>query len=806
MTEQHITQPSRDFDLATKQLPPQFGAWVNRFRQTQQSAYIPDILGLSHNQWCYSQRAMVLNLSSILAELTTTPPTIINLFVDTLYLTPNTNWLIDQSSVTIVARQLIVGENVSIALDPSRNAGVNLSIYAQRCEGLLEIIGPQGTVYPFDPSQGLGSFYQAGGDDLLIQTQTSLPSDQATLTSDLGMVLAAQFQYATILSGSDRPLAKALATWIRRATLQSPELFDLGSQAAALEIALNTLSSSTTFVPILSKTMYLDLAKAYHQAVVRFEDEYSVLQRDRQNIQLWQQVGALWANQRQTENAFIEQQIADAETTWLQAKAAVRVATNSFTQQQLLIGQTKTNFEMQLKFWIEQKKLEMAGKIIMGIFSVVQALASFAAMTASAVATGGATAGGAAGSGVATVATFQEAVQNGVKLAMEAADQGSSLAKTFEGLATFIEKMQAVIESITNLVSIAGENQSELTEHAETAAQLLEHIPNVPAELDLACIPTWEQFRLESSLALEAAISNEVPSARDYQLQLDLLVEYGKALTANQFGLVKAGQELARLKLQQRFAQSQTAHIQGFLNQLNRQSQAPLQLQQLLNLHYLNLKRSLFIALQHYVWAFRYWALRPSRIKPNLERRARELIADLATAQQEYALAEASFKPQPQAFDKTVMLDHPALLDQLRTTGSVTIPIGLDHETFAGLDRVRIERVRVWLDGVIGGASSRVRMTITTSGNYADRLGEQNFSFSTEPLQRDFEYVVRPAPLEPKIEIDGAIYEEHRLAYAMPTPFTEWTISLNERIRNRLNWEHVQALSLEFKGSMISQG
>ncbi|GAB4195751.1 MAG: hypothetical protein OHK0022_12700 [Roseiflexaceae bacterium] len=794
-------------------LPPQYQAWQSRFQKAQQSANIPDVLGQTQTPQSYVRRAMLLDLAEVLERLREATPATITLLADVLYIPANTNWTISDASVTLIARHLVVEPNASISLDLL--PGTSLVLYAQSSDGTLEIFTPRGEALAFRPA-ALGTLYERGDGDIQTTALETLPAEWLHVTSDLAMLFTAQFAYATVLSGSDRTLAGEIAGWLRRCALQSPDLADLGYQAAALEVALKALSATTTFVPALSKTMYLDLAKAYTDSAAQFEREYLRLSSEQAQVELWQKAGRLWISQQEAQHDFIAAQLEDARRNWNDAQSAVRAAQSTFERHHAAVQELAVSFEAGVRRWIEEQKLKAAWQIIMGVVDVVKALGSLAVMIGGAIATGGASAGAAAagaggsaasgagsilGSAATTGGVMQlKGVADTVAKAAQAGKQSIDLAEVVKKLAEFVEKLNGVMTAVSSLVqsvqSVPGDGK-ELAAPGKLAKQTFE----IPVGLDLSGVPIWEKFRLECIAALEPAITNGIDNAREYRLQLEVLVEYGKALTANQFGLLKAGQELARLAHQQRLAERQSEQLRSYTTDLAAAQAAPQRLQQLVNLRYLDTRRSLFVALQHYCWAYRYWALRPSQLRPTLDRTAAELSTDLGRAQAELNAALQRFNPPPQEFSRVLRFEQPELLGALRQHGEVTMLIDRDHPAFTGESRVRVRRIRVWLPGA-ASADGRVQIAIRTNGNYEDRLGDELFYFSTDPLQRSFRYRVRPG-VAPQIELDGTIDEEQRFAYFMPTPFTAWTIAIPPQQRRLLDLSALSAIELELAGSAI---
>ena len=159
-----------------------------------------------------------------------------------------------------------------------------------------------------------------------------------------------------------------------------------------------------------------------------------------------------------------------------------------------------------------------------------------------------------------------------------------------------------------------------------------------------------------------------------------------------------------------------------------------------------------------------------------------------------------------------VVIDDPAVLAALKSTGIAHWALQLTNANFSGMDRVRLTIVRVWLESTpVAGADYDVEISITNLGNYLDRFQGTPYQFTAQPLQRGFKYRVS-AQNEGNydhifangtygyIEIDGAVDQEVSYAYFEPTPFSEWQIKVANAGAG-LDLSGVTRIVMEFAGS-----
>ena len=117
------------------------------------------------------------------------------------------------------------------------------------------------------------------------------------------------------------------------------------------------------------------------------------------------------------------------------------------------------------------------------------------------------------------------------------------------------------------------------------------------------------------------------------------------------------------------------------------------------------------------------------------------------------------------------------IVAELQSTNQFTMILDKDNRgPFAGLLRVRLDGLRIWLDGAKPKDSSGaiVKLGIQTNGLYGDSSESDFFTFSTKLLKRTFWYRWQGAD-RGKILVDAVVPSVYHNA---PTPFTQWTVSL----------------------------
>jgi hypothetical protein len=111
------------------------------------------------------------------------------------------------------------------------------------------------------------------------------------------------------------------------------------------------------------------------------------------------------------------------------------------------------------------------------------------------------------------------------------------------------------------------------------------------------------------------------------------------------------------------------------------------------------------------------------------------------------------------------------------------------------MDRARVTRVQALIHGI--DVAKMLKVSIRTSGVYADQYKKQKFSFSSKPEKLTFGYHEEDGKII--TDIPGEISKELQAAYFQPTLFTEWTISVDKKVIR----DQVNKITLSFAGSAI---
>ena len=452
---------------------------------------------------------------------------------------------------------------------------------------------------------------------------------------------------------------------------------------------------------------------------------------------------------------------------------------------------------------------EYQRKVILdGIFDLVTSIVTFGGAIALMAVGDEAAAPAAAKGAVNAVEAVADAASSTAKV-VKLADE---LAKTMENLKKLVEVLQKVYELAMAIKAVADNISS-----AQSKTDIIQQMQDTTDGADLSAADGWTIFQIKADNAMQDPIDLGIQYAQDYKEAMNILVVYGQSLSAAQLAVIKASQDAAALSFQLQYAKQKEANLQKLVDQLKVGEKTTLDLMQQLYLKYLNSKSALFSALKSYQDSFFYWALAESTIQPKIIDSVDDLnsgIQDIIRIAMDEASALERFNPPPQKMtNMTFAITDQSTIKNLQDNYETQWILKINNEEFGGLDRVRLDNIRVWLEGVtFTGGSQTVMMTITNTGNYLDRYNDLDYQFNSKGLTRTFKYKVsrdsRNADWSFEngtyglVQIDGSVDHEVAYAYFRPTPFSEWKISLKSD-NNGADFSAVTKITMYFEGSAI---
>lgn len=788
--------------------------WSAFYSDLQTKGNVPDasISTIGVNNAIF--RGMFLDLSEIRDKIRLSgfTPIMTTIYADVLAIPNLTDWLLESSALVVFARRIEVADSATIILNYQNSDTVQLVLFASEIEGSI-------TVAASKSSQEQPTIFSVTSDNttpgISIGIVDGIPVSQVlqlnqgigfSLTDDMQLYLNNAFIFGSLLYDQNPDLALSIFLWVKGWAAQSSLMEELfyrsTSLATLLNSQLNAEANGAVFVPYLTANVYTSLANAYATDAAKYESDYMQLSTQKilteENIAMANTMVANSDSEIQYVNALLQQ----ANDNYNKAISAANNAQLNFNNQKIVVDHVAAEFQ---QIGIPDYERE---QIIKAIVSLVTAVVTFAAGIAAM----------ALGNEAAAPAVAEGAV-NGVKAVATAAETAADVAKTASSLADTMEKLKKMIEALQKIYELA-KAVKEVADNISTATSqmdVIQQMNDTTNGADLSAADGWAVYQLQADAVLQDPVDKGIGYAAEYKQAIDILVIYGQSLSATQLAVIKTSQEAAAITFQLQYAKQKKDNLQKLVDQLQVGEEPVLDMMQQFYQKYLDAKSSLFSALKYYQASYFYWALRQSSVQPKIVDPVSDLnsgIQDITKIAMDSANALNQFDPPPQVMENMlVKITDPSVLQKLQTTGQTTWILPLSDQEFAGLNRVRINTIRIWLDGAtFKSGNNSVFITITTAGNYLDTYKQSNYQFNSKPLTRSFKYMIEDQGQNPNwkfdngtlgfVQIDGTVDKEVAYAYFQPTPFSEWSISLHSNNPN-LDYSKISKITMYFEGTAI---
>ena len=787
------------------------------YSQLQTDANIPnasvEIIDQNHAVF----QAMYLDLGVLKQKIADSglSPAVVTVYADVLSVPDDLKWSLGGAALVVNARRLEVGSSVQIFLDFRKSQSARFVLFSTEIIGtlsVLAVIPDQAAPVVFSISSPLTSpGVMIGWKDQAAATSNLTQANGLSLpvTDLFTLALDNSFIFGSLLYEQNPALALDILTWVKNWSAESSDLLGLflrsSSMVALLSSQINAKANGSSFVPYLTAAVYTQLAQSFVAEAAQYESDYMQLSTQKvltdENIQL----AKTMLDNAQYQSDYVNALKKQAQSNYDNATAAVATAKNNFRVQQNATNMVAIDFQEVGLPEYERKK------IVEAVFGLVQAVVTFG-VAIGAMMVGQEEAAPAAAAGAAEAA---EGIAGAAETGAEVAKLASGTADQMKNLKKIVEALQKVYEFSQAVMTAASSIQS-----AKSVVSNMQSMDVDTGGVDLSASDQWEIFKLKTDAVLQVPVDAGIGYAADYKQALDILIIYGQSLAAAQVAAVRAGQELARVLLQQQLATEQQQRLQAYVNSLKAGEQPIAAMMQQFYQRYIDSKSSLLAALENYSASYFYWALAPSLVKPTIIDKVNKLetgLTSLTAITLDKQTALESFNPAPSPMtNKQCVIDDSGVIASLVKDHTASWVLILGDDEFLDLDRVRVTTVRIWLEGAKIANDKTISISISTSGSYRDRLNGTVYQFTAKPLIRGFQYHIESgATGKPNpdwrfdngdlgyIEMDGSVSAEVKYAYFEPTPFTEWKITVTPSDNPGLDLSGVSKITMQFQGSAI---
>ncbi|QUM89639.1 hypothetical protein HWV03_12920 [Moritella sp. 36] len=763
--------------------------WLNYYKLAQPKNLPESVTKktISNDGQTYLASGMLLNLSTILNDYSLTSgankPNVIVIVADTLVVTESVITNLTNQRLFIFARNITGDKTVTLNIDARTPNSVSLGIFAKNINDNINVITLLSSGYEFDiavpVTDGFGEIYtisETGYNKTVIKNE--IDGLIAIDSSPYLAVFNHSFDMAASIFDNAPELSVAMLDWVESVLRFTPvtiandvELKSLYLQVSNLKQFIQLSYNNPNYVPSLNHDMYEYTYASYLAAMGAYEDKYqNYIDR---NIVL--------ADRKQFAQLMLEdlQSVSNAEF------AIIERSVNQVNQlRQSLIKQT-TNYQGQdtniLKAQIAFRQgLEIFEDraTIQTVFDVVSAIAN----------AGTAIAGSAGGdpSGL-------------IKFIATLPDLGTKIILLKKQLDYIAKKQREIQESLAAVDSFSNDVKYQVV--VDDIAKFYNSIQHTVPTLEASNL-VWDEFLIDARANFAPVISAGVPGATPYLAELERLAAQAKAISATEINLA---QELSRqidLRIASQVNAANINRVSALIQSIDDDASAVNALEDAFFRTLSNLKRPMFIALANYQSAFAYWSLEESVVTPSLNKSFAAYTRDLAFMREQEAASLDRFYPRPQDFSSiSHNISDIDKLAEFKNTGILHFTLPLNSSIFADFDRVRLDEASVLIEGT-ELPTGLYNIDLLSSGTYQDRRHQDNYTFTATPLFRRIIYnLVNSQTQEVNVLTSGAIASDYALNYFMPTPFTTWTIKLNN-VEN-IDLSTINNIKISFSGNGI---
>ncbi len=731
-------------------------------------------------------------------------------YVDVLTISEPVGWELTDQSLTIYARRIQVkaGGTFDLTLNFTTQAKSAVAmLFASEIEGSVRWFGLEDVHVSPEPQVINATSLKSG--QIMHYTESATVFSSISLAMGLGageldpvfvQYITNSFILGALCIGPQDKLAVSILSWVgswsgAASSTNDSQLAELFYQSSGLATLVHSQVSArengAEYVPHISNEVYSKLVKALSDELNQYASDYlTVFSASTVSEGLISTAKALkktYVNAEEQYNDLLTQ----AEGNYQGAFQAEQVAETNFQAQQLAVQKAAKKLNEGIAAYKEATALKTA-------FSIVKGVVEF-------------------GTGIAAMAVGQEegaagAAEGVEKVAKEAAEASEMVEKTTEAMEQLKKAMEAA-NKVYELSSTLYEASKGLKQ-PNNPVNDQGNIGQLPSNgIDINVLAAWDAYKIQADESLKLLVDAPVLHAADYQAAMDQLVVYGKALATAKNAMVQAAQKVSDLKVRRHYAKKNIKDMGDLITSLNSDESNLQTLQQLFYRKQLDAKLLLFSMLQSYRATYYYWALKPSQVNAsltNLDDMVSDLDDAVAMEFDKYNALLGHNEEQP--LDITVTLDDPRVIASLQTSGKAQWNMNLHDHNFVNYDRVRFNTLRIWLEGEdlydpAGG--TEVSINIHSSGVYADKLGAQQFLFSSSGFDKMFSYKTSDTSLNAKksfaaglfgiIVMDGTAPPDEQNCFFEPTPFSQWSITVD----GIDDLSKVQKVSIQFKGSAI---
>lgn len=368
------------------------------------------------------------------------------------------------------------------------------------------------------------------------------------------------------------------------------------------------------------------------------------------------------------------------------------------------------------------------------------------------------------------------------KAVASSVDQVKKLAETVGGGVDVMGAGTAVVNSVETIIEI-GKTADKMHDLAAdtltTVTNDLEATYTVSALGGLDAVTggsqVWQMLETQMDAIFEGQkeVFEQIGGGQGFRVTFRQLVIGAEAYCSTRLAVAEAANGLAEAKLRSKASVQAVDLTKKYAQEMAKNDALYLQLQQEAFGRLLDAKRAVYIELEKYRRAIRYFTLTADAHIPKMPDITAPVVDFIAASADisGYNLALENLRPIPQQMKDLSI--HFTITDQHRTDGgAIVVQIDLSNSALDGKNRIRIDSMNVSFFGDDGQKIPVHELHVGSGGTYRDRTpnGESK-TFTGNPWIKLINY-----DSNGKAIVEAGTYTRYSDLIFKPTPFTTWMI------------------------------
>lgn len=614
--------------------------------------------------------------------------------------------------------------------------------------------------------------------------------------------LVTSFQLAIMTDKSEPEIAVDQLHWIDTLAASHPATTALAAQSRTQICWLAATLQGTIIVPPLAFTEYSESAVAQITALESQNKVYEKWVSTRTNDANWVKNAKL-SVALSGNDAGLSQQLEDrAETAFKNATIALGASSRQMAKLDQNFSHARNDFDAGVKIWKRDQQIKATIDLIKSLVKLGTDIAAIAAGGGEGTAAGAGAKAGEAGEAEqiegAGEAEQIEGEGEGVEGATgETGETGGAevkakkdgmttsrmkdIGKSMPGIggdvvdvASKVQKFAQINATANKLHKMAGDTFDQV-EKGES-----ESVTFAPLK-GLNFVTGGEQVWKALSISIDDMFDrnkstlDDIEGGPEFCVAFKQLVAGAQAFCSVKLAVAKSQNAMAEAKLRQQAAERALKLTENYSGELQAEQSLVQQFEQAAFGRLLDSKRAVYLELENYQQAIRYFTLDLSlEILPSLTATVPE-FAETGGAIAGYKLA---FPEGVTAGDlgDTKITFH--VEDSMRSAdGSLLLPVGLDQPELKLLAQIRLDSIHLEL---FDADEKKIRvdfMQIIANGTYLDRsIKNEVFKFTGHAAERDMTFDAAG-----NMNLKGSPYGAYKQVIFKPTPFTLWNLRVDDR-------------------------